>query len=181
MTVHNSTPFILSEKQIAYFWSRTALNPQTGCLEWTGYKSKRGGYGYVTYNRRTIKAHRLAYMLHYNDDPKGLHVLHSCPHGDNSACLSKAHLRKGTNYENVQDRIARGHTAHGKRNGHHTKPEKTLRGEQCGQAKLLLLQVLEIRARYAMGQRNYAALGRLFGITKSYARFIVKRVNWKHI
>lgn len=75
----------------------------SGCREWQRAKSGHG-YGQAYLNGKTISAHRLSYIMYVSVIPKGFYVLHGC---DNPACISPAHLRLGTQLENMQDAIKR--------------------------------------------------------------------------
>ena len=84
------------------------------CWVWTASKHKRGGYGMfrASCERRTLKAHRVAWQL-VNGDPGVLHVLHKC---DNAVCVRPSHLFLGTNAENIRDRMKKGrYTADGRK------------------------------------------------------------------
>lgn len=84
---------------------------------WPFLRSKnRDGYGHVWVEGRLESAHRFAFMVSTGPIPAGLSVLHSC---DNPSCCNPAHLRIGSQYDNVQDREDRnrGNQASGENNG----------------------------------------------------------------
>jgi hypothetical protein len=92
---------ILSEKRIAWFWSKVEKGP--GCWIWTGAR-KKYGYGQVGYKKAdgkmtTTQAHRVSYALTYGD-PGDLFVLHHC---DNPPCVRPDHLFVGTHTDNMLD------------------------------------------------------------------------------
>lgn len=87
------------------FWNKVAKAGENDCWLWTGAKTKRG-YGLFHISKKPPKvsqAHRVAYALAVAE-PGELHVLHSC---DNPSCCNPAHLRLGTNQDNVDDRVNR--------------------------------------------------------------------------
>lgn len=131
------------------------------CWPWPGATIK--GYGYIQRRspRRSWLVHRLAYLAAHGD-PGDLHVLHSC---DNPRCCNPAHLRLGTNADNVRDRADR-------RRGR----EHQQRGETNPNAKLTDAQVAEIRAAYAAGERQ-VALAERFGIKQPQVSRIVRGVS----
>lgn len=82
-----------------------------GCWLWTSTRSK-SGYGYITLpnaycGARTMKAARVSWIIHNGARaiPDGMLVLHSC---DNPPCVNPAHLRIGTQSENILECVARG-------------------------------------------------------------------------
>ena len=87
-----------------------------GCLIWQGALSD--GYGMIWYEGKLIRAHRLAWLLSYGVIPKGIQVLHKC---DNRRCIRLDHLFLGTQADNLQDAINKGHlnlVEAGKRTNH---------------------------------------------------------------
>ena len=79
-------------------------DPETGCHLWTGARGP-AGYGYMGVNKRLFLVHRLAWELANGPVPKGKQVLHTC---DNPRCCNPAHLKLGTQSDNMRDRVAKG-------------------------------------------------------------------------
>lgn len=75
-----------------------------GCIEWTAALDKYG-YGVVMYHNKQWKAHRLAWFLFNEQDPKAMWVLHTC---HNRACVNVEHLYLGTALENNRDTVLAG-------------------------------------------------------------------------
>jgi hypothetical protein len=84
--------------------SQRTVRTITGCLEWTGYASRRG-YGQITIKGLPVGTHRLAWELAKGPIPDGLCVCHSC---DNPPCCNVEHLFLGTHAANAADRSAKG-------------------------------------------------------------------------
>lgn len=72
-----------------------------GAVDGWGYGQglKRGG------KRRSVKAHRQAWIDANGPIPDGLHVLHRC---DVPACINVEHLFLGTHAENMTDKMLKG-------------------------------------------------------------------------
>lgn len=81
-----------------------------GCWLWTAGKYPRG-YGMVNLGRfadgrqQTTYAHRVAYVLMHGNIPAGLVVMHTC---DVPACVNPAHLRLGSQGDNIRDASSKG-------------------------------------------------------------------------
>lgn len=142
---------------IQEFYSRAIRAGE--CWLWSG-STDRGGYGLVNYKNEK-RAHRLSYKLAHGELARGVCVLHSC---DNPACINPAHLRTGTQAENIADMKAKGR-------GNQPK------GEKQTHSKLTDDQVREIRAsgdfQQVLADRYRVAL-----VTISR---IIRNVSWKHI
>lgn len=146
------------------------------CWTWTGLLDK-AGYGRFHIGGKSRLAPRYSYELHVGAIPEGAFILHSC---DNPACVNPAHLRPGTQQDNMDDAVARGRRAYGDRSGARLHPERLARGERSHLSKFTADQVREIRAAYEAGETQ-AALQRRFNCANNAIWSIVHRITWKHI
>lgn len=99
------------------FFTRFEIDDKTGCWKWIGTQNNSGygviagklnGKRYVPAGQQML-AHRVSWILHNGDIPKGegAHgsvVMHIC---DNPLCVNPKHLRLGTQGENVKDMMAK--------------------------------------------------------------------------
>lgn len=103
-------------------------------------------------------------MVFHGAIPDDLQVLHEC---DNPPCANPAHLKLGTNADNVRDRVVRGR-------------EGDRRGHRNGAAILDERAVREMREAFSKGESG-EALGRRFGVSAPTARDAVNRTTWRHV
>ena len=82
-----------------WIWPRS-VRTNKGVRQIVGNYARRGVGG-----NRSDYAHRVSYQIHLGEIPEGLHVLHSC---DNPPCVNPAHLRLGTQSDNISESVAKG-------------------------------------------------------------------------
>lgn len=174
------------------------------CWLWTAARDGRG-YGFISYQGRQYRAHRLSWILTHGaltvDAPC---VLHLC---DNTSCVNPAHLRAGTQRENCHDRDRKGRQVtrlgelppekrqrgemhwsrrmpervpRGERSGLRLHPERAARGERCGTAKATDAAVRIIRQRAIAGEPQIL-IARDLGFSESMVSRIVRRQTWDHV
>jgi len=109
-------------------------------------KISKTGYKYVTLckngNVTTHRVHKLVAQAFLGERPKGLQIAHLDGNQQNN---SISNLKFVTPKENARHKILHGTVASGEKNGKHTKPECTPRGEKHGKSKLNWKLVKEIR------------------------------------
>lgn len=144
----------------APFESRWILDQRTGCHVWQANRDK-DGYGKITINRVSMRAHRVSFARVFGEIPPGAMVCHRC---DNPPCVNPEHLFLGTAQENAADQIAKGR-------------RQFYRGSAHGCAKLTDRDVLEIRAASG-AQREIADR---FGVSRGLVGRIQRGERWKHL
>lgn len=116
-----------------------------GCWIWTG--ARTGEYGSAQYRGRSVRAHRVAWMLANGPIPTGMLVCHKC---DNPPCVRVDHLFLGTVADNNRDRANKGRGKGFTSGADH--PAKLRSGENHWCAKITDEQVSQIRQRVASGE-----------------------------
>ena len=151
------------------FWSRVDKGAPTECWPWKAHRFPPG-YGCSPFSLEgTRYANRIALILSGVEVPANALVLHSC---DRPPCCNPAHLRVGTQVDNMADRITRGHVRRG--------PVPGLQGERHPQAKLKANDVVEIRRLLAQGMLQRVIATR-FGVNQTMISSISRRKNWAHV
>lgn len=144
----------------ARFADMISPEPNTGCWLFTGSENGRG-YGLIGISGRSVKAHRFAWESHNGAIPAGMHVLHKC---DVRVCVNPDHLFIGTNYDNVQDKMAKGRVV-------------AARGSKSSRAILTEDLVSVIRA----DPRSAPKLSVVLGVSPSAIRACRNGQNWRHV
>jgi len=210
-TVPQDTRLVnLTEARIADFHTRVDKRGPDECWPWMRGKGTHG-YGAFPLHGKMIKAHRMAFYLAYGwlpawQRPEALSVCHKC---DNPVCCNPAHLFVASHVENVADRVRKGRTASGDRNGSRTRPDRRAFGKRSGAythpesvsrgaahsatmlehaargeshylAKLTADQVRQIRQLRRQGMA-YQRIADMFGVSFSAVYRIIKGRSWKHI
>lgn len=122
---HTKLPAFTSQ-DIQRFKNKIKFGLPDECWE---YKTATSHYGQFWFRNRNLSAHRVAYYLHTQEDPGELQICHTC---DNPPCCNPAHLFKGTQKDNMEDKCRKGRQATGLRNGAYTMPHRVPRGDRAG-------------------------------------------------
>lgn len=159
------------------FWSKVAILSTDQCWLWKAGLTS-GGYGFFNVGKyNQYRSHRLAYYFTHGEDPGKLMVCHRC---DNPPCCNPYHLFLGTHQDNVADRVLKGRTACGERNGSRKHPESISRGSARPLAKLTESKIVTIREQLCSGI-PVKTLAAVFGVSQSVIYAIRKREIWKHV
>jgi hypothetical protein len=151
---------MFSDKDLARFNSRFDRRGDGECWPWR-YLSNHGGHGRMWAGGRNTLASHIALWLSGSSRPGEACALHSC---DNPACVNPAHLRWGTQIENIADRVDRGRSGAPK-------------GEASGRSKLTTSQVLAIRD----DTRSSSIIAGEFGISRVMVCNIRSGRAWRHV
>jgi hypothetical protein len=134
--------------------------PFTGCTIYMGF-IHREGYGLITFNHQSVLAHRASYMANVGPIPDGCVVMHTC---DVKCCINPAHLRLGTQADNMRDMLRKGRSRY-------------VKGEQTWAAKLSSENIREIRS----STERSAVLADRFGVSARSIRDVRLHKTWKHV
>lgn len=130
---------------------------ECGCHIWLGGQCR--GYGTVSINGRSMRAHRVAWENVNGKIPKGLHVLHRC---DMPPCINPEHLFLGTDADNARDKVNK---------------NRSNKGTKHPLNKLTENQVMEIRS----SSGTQVSIARRYGIDQAHVSQIKLRKRWKHL
>lgn len=138
------------------------------CNLFFGSKDK-DGYGKMTFEGKTKRAHRVAWLTHYGWIPKGQHVLHHC---DVRNCIEITHLFLGDNDLNIQDMKEKGRT-HKSNNGN-LGPK----GEMHGMSLLTKEDVVKIKFELGLGIKHRIIAAR-YNVARQTITNISTGLRWE--
>lgn len=142
-----------------YFWEKVIKTAT--CWIWTAAVQK-DGYGHFHVNRKGVVAHRYSYELVHGPIPEGFYLLHTC---DVRACVNPAHLKPGTQADNIADAVAKGRHPH---------------GESSGMAKYTTDQIIKVRELLAAGIKP-PSIPALTGVKLTTVYDISYNRCWRHL
>lgn len=143
------------------FYEKIKVNSETGCWEWTAYKSV-DGYGRMPVNRKSKEAHRVSWQLHFGEIPDGQSVCHKC---DNPKCVNPSHLFLGSHADNMIDKINK---------------RRQSRGQSCAQSKLNNKLVETIRFCYKKGFTQ-TEIASYLNMSQGTISRVVRGEAWTHV
>lgn len=153
----------LTSAEVTQFWQRVDCGARDACWPWNGPRS--GDYGFTKVRGQVHRAHRIALSLSIRDELTGFVACHSC---DNPPCCNPAHLWKGTNRENILDRVRKGRT----------KGIAAVPGEGHPIAKLTVAAVVAIRGEVS---RSVGSFAKEYGVTRRTIRDARCGLTWSHV
>jgi hypothetical protein len=144
---------------IARFYSKVDVGKKHECWLVNGIHVDRFGYGCFTLSGVQVRAHRFSYQVFHGKIGDGLVVRHKC---DTPLCVNPYHLETGTVADNVMDRVIRGRSAIGERNG---------------KAKL----TAELAKKIFNDKRPYPLICAEYGLNKSTVSQLKVGKTWSHV
>ena len=159
----------LSPQDIERFWKYVDKRGVDECWPWKALRNK-AGYGRIVLSGKHYIAHRIAYYLHFGEDPVPFLMCHHC---DNPPCCNPAHCFKGSHAENSADMVRKGRTG--------LDHKRILRHEDNPQSKLTVKKVNQIRKLYLLKQFNQYELASTFNVSRSTIADILKFRSWRDI
>lgn len=145
------------EKVAERFWGKVLVRGFDECWPWIAGKFD-DDYGAFYLNGRTVKAHRVAFVLAHGPIPNEFLVCHKC---DNHPCCNPSHLFAGTESDNQQDMRRKGRG-------------NNVSGENHPLAKLTWGAVAEIRASH----ETQKVLADRYGVNQPLISLIERGLRW---
>ncbi len=133
---------------------------KNGCHICTSHCVDTEGYVICMRNKKRRPIYRHIYRLYKGAPRKGMVIRHTC---DNRRCINPEHLILGTHQDNVKDRVKRGRSANGIRNG---------------RAKMVPKEVLKV---YRDKKSSRKELAEKYGVDKQVIRKIQLGITWRAV
>ena len=146
------------------FWDK--IEKTETCWNWIG--AQRNGYGAFKFQGKVQDTHRVSWILHFGDIPKGKYICHHC---DNRKCVNPQHLFLGTQKDNIVDAIKKGRFIF---------PTKTQikKGHIPKSRKLTLEKAKEIRKKYIETKISQRALAKEYGVDRKAIWMLLHNNTW---
>lgn len=109
----------MDEAFVRRFWLKVDRRNDEDCWPWRAGCFHSGYGAFFWPGHRPGGAHRFSYELHVGPIPKGMVIMHKC---DNRPCVNPAHLRLGTQKDNIMDAVDKGRWMSQHRWDHLRKP-----------------------------------------------------------
>lgn len=153
---------LLTEEAINRFRTLVSYVGHGSCWIWKGEKLVNREYGLFRLQGHRYLAHRVSFLIHNGIFNPIKVIRHTC---DNPPCVNPAHLKIGTQRDNVMDAVKKLRMQH---------------GETHCRAKLTTKEVMEIQKLLKRGHQQ-KAIAEMFGVNKSTICCINIKRNWKHV
>lgn len=145
------------------FWQKVDKRLDNECWNWTGNKNYKGYGMFKLRGDKNVPAHRYSYYLSCGYFPQTKeYVCHKC---DNRSCVNPNHLFLGTQYDNMQDMIKKGH-------------HSWVSGSNHPNSKVKEEDVIEMRRLFDSGVSS-TKLMKMYGLGETQTLRIVNRQSWK--
>lgn len=147
---------------------------ENGCWNWNG-AMRVGGYGKAFLpGPIELAAHRLSWILHRGEIPRGLYICHTC---DNRKCVNPDHLFPGTHDDNMKDGVGKKRFLHGLARVEANNPKF---GSAHPNSRLKEENIHEIISLKKRGL-SYTEIGAMYDVSFQTIFDVIKGHTWSHI
>lgn len=141
------------DEVVQHILATAVRDEKTGCLVSSLRKDKKG-YAHIRFVDE-LRVHVVVFFNGRLPRRRRPHILHTC---DNRACVEEGHLYRGTNKQNIADKVRR---------------------DRSGK-KLNIAKVRRIKAMLARGVKQ-SRIAKQFGVVESIISRINTGVRWAHV